>query len=311
MAGTPPVSWAELSAVIAENPFRSKGCGRSTTGSVSASLTIRAMPTSPLETGVPWLGAAGVGWTEETTFAAADVLSFVLWVQDPMYRAAEAGVRRSLEQELATTLLNGVEAAWRRHNGKSRGWVRKHLEEDLRARSAGAPAADSFWTAVRTQRRTAHLVDYVAIVQNVRLGLWWPVGKAVSMMPLSGLETSVGVAQLNAETGRPLLTATGLPLLQPATAWPALVSSASGIHWTPPACVASGGSTTVAQIQERLELVVGAGAPKRTGSRAALWALLHWEMLLQHLAGKSDDAIIALALLTDDSTGSGKDGGSH
>ena len=309
---TAPVAWAELSAAIAENPLRSKGCGL-TTGSVSASLTIRATPSSTEGSGpsggIPWLWTAGSGWTEETTFAAADVLSFVLWVQDPLYRAAEAGVRLSMEQEAATALLNGVEAEWRRHYGKSRGWVRKHLEEDLRARSAGAPAADGFWAMARAQRRTAHLVDYVAVVRGIRLGLWAPVGKTVTMVPMSGLEATVGVAQLNTETGRPLLTPTGMPLLQPATAWSALVESANptGIHWTPPACVASGGSMTVSQIQERLELVVGASATKRTGSRAALWTTLHWEMLLQHLAGKSDDTVIAMALLTDDSTGSGKE----
>lgn len=310
MAATAPVTWTELSAAIAANPFRSKGCGlTATTGSASASLTIRSMPVA--ETiGLPWLGAADLGWTEETTFAAADVLSFVLWVQDPLYRAAEAGVRLSMEQEVATTLLNGVEASWRRHHGKSRGWVRKHLEEDLRARSAGAPATDGFWAASRTQRRVAHLVDYVAVVRGLRLGLWSPIGKTVTMIPMSGLETTVGVAQLNMETGRPLLTPTGVPLLQPATAWPALVESAKagGIHWTPPACVASGGAMTVAQIQERLSLVVGAAAAaKKTGSRAALWATLHWEMLVQHLAGKSDDTVIAMALLSDDSTGSGKE----
>lgn len=227
-----------------------------------------------------------------------------------MYRAAEMGERLAMEREVATTLLNGVEAAWRRHHGKSRGWVRKHLEEDLRARSAGAPAVDGFWTAARTQRRVAHLVDYVAVVRGIRLGLWSPVGKTVTMIPMSGLEASVGVAQLNTETGRPLLTPAGLPLLQPATAWPALVESArtaGGINWTPPACVSSGGAMTVAQIQERLELVVGSGGLKRSGSRAALWAMLHWEMLLQHLAGKGDDTVAALALLTDDSTGSGKE----
>lgn len=301
------VSWTELSAAIAENPLRMKGCGlTSTTGTVSASLAIRALPT-PVAAGIPWLGVAGSGWTEETTFVAADVLSFVLWVQDPMYRAAETGVRRSMEQELATTLVNGVETAWRRHHGKTRGWVRKHLEEDLRARSAGAAATDGFWTAVRTQRRLAHLVDYVAVVRGLRLGLWWPGAKVVSMLPMSGVEPGVGVAQLNAETGRPLLTPAGLPLLQPATAWPALVAGARDIKWAPPASISAGGSMTVAQIQERLELIVGAGAPKRTGSRTALWAALHWEMLLQNLAGKGDDTASLLAALTDDSTGSGKE----
>jgi hypothetical protein len=284
------VSWAELSAAIAANPLRSAGCD---TG--AASRTVAALPP---ERRVTWLPS---GWTEETTFAAADVLSFALWIQHPIYRAAAAGVRRQMEVETASTLLKEIDANWRKHHGKARGWVRKHLEEDLRSRAAGGDPAPDGWTGLRTTRRVALLADYIAVVLGLRIGIWWPTSKTVSMLPLSGLPASTGVAQLNAESGNPLLSPTAEALLRPPTAWPDLVTGAVGIHWAPPACAPSAGSSTVAQIQERLESVVGKEGPRRSGSRPALWSILQWEMLVQDLAGLG-------ALLSDDSVGSTSSG---
>lgn len=292
-----PVSWAELSAAIAINPLRSKGCGFL---AGSAGHTILATPDTGV--GVSWLSAPG--WTEETTFVAADVLSFVLWLQNPMYRAAVDSVRRTMEQELATTLLKDVSALWRTHGGKGRGWVRKHLEEDLRARAAGTEPAAEFWAEIRTNRRIAHLADFLCVVRKATIGIWWPVGHAVSLIPLSAAEVATtGVAQINAETRRPLLGPAGATQLKPATEWASLVSGAKSVSWIPPACAPSAGSHTVAQIQERIEAIVGAGGPKRTGGRAALWGALHWELLQKELAGVTDG--VTMAMLTDDSTGSG------
>lgn len=296
-SGGGPVSWAELSAAFATNPHRSQGLPFGGVGSVTtASGTIATIP-DKME--VPWLPGSAGRWTEETTFAAADVLSFVLWVQDPMYRAAEPGVRRVQEQEVASSLLKSIDATWRAHHGRARGWVRKHLEEDLRGRAAGGDPPADFWTRLRTTRRVALLADYVLTVRGSHIGIWWPVGRTVTMIPLTG-QPPVGVAQINAETGRPLLTPTGVPLLDPATAWRDLVMDAAaasgGIVWSPPACAPSAGAITVPQIQERLEAL---GYSKRSGSRAALWTLLHWEMLGKELAGEGVGA-----LLSDDSIGS-------
>lgn len=286
-----PVSWAELSAAIATNPHRSKGCGFM---AGSAGHSISATP-EDTGIGVSWLSTPG--WTEETTFVAADVLSFVLWLQNPLYRAAMDGIRRAMEQELATTLLKDVSSLWRSHGGKGRGWVRKHLEEDLRARAAG-PIAD-FWKGLRNNRRIAHFADFICVVRKATIGIWWPVGRAVSMIPLSGADVAAsGVSQINAETGRPLLGPTGATQLKPATEWGILVSGAREINWIPPACAPSVGAQTVAQIQERIEAITGSG--KKTGNRAALWAALHWELLQKELAGATDGISIAM-MITDDS----------
>ncbi len=276
MNGGGPVGWAELSAAIAANPLRGVGCPLVGGGARSS---VTALPKGGGGE-VSWLPTGG-GWSEETTFVAADVLSFVLWVQDPMYRAATAGVRAGMEREAAVALLNGIDAAWRTHHGKARGWIRKHLEEDLGARSAGGAVAADYWTTVQTTRRVAVVADYILVCRGLRIGVWCPVGGTVTMLPLRA-SAGVAVAQLNAETGRPLLSAKGEVLLRPAAVWAELVTATPRIGWRVPACAPSAGSATVGQIHE---LLGDLGCGKRTGSRASLWALLQWEQLVRDLTG--------------------------
>jgi hypothetical protein len=241
---------------------------------------------------VAWLPVTG--WTEDTTFTIADVVSLVLWVRDPLYRVASGAVRRAMEMEEASALYGEIDAAWRHHKG--RGWVRKHLEEDLRARAGGAPAAPDAWEGVRRTKRAAQVADYVCSVRGVRVALWWPDQNAVTMVPLSGVPASSGVVQINCTSGHVLMGPSGSIRMADATGWPALITSP--YVWTQPACAPSVGALTVAQIQERLDQVLGPGGTRR-GGRAALWTRLLWEMLLLDLAGKG-----GIELITDDSTGS-------
>ena len=117
------------------------------------------------------------GWTTDTALIL-DAISLSLWIREPLYRTAAIPVRKAMEMEEASTLLNEIETAWKANKG--RGWVRKHLEEDLRMRAAGGePAAD--WDTVRTQRRAAYLVDYIATVRSLRFGLWWSDRKSTRL----------------------------------------------------------------------------------------------------------------------------------
>jgi hypothetical protein len=286
------VHWGELQSAIAANPQKTKRPGAK---SSAASGSILTMPDA--EGTVAWLPVAG--WTEDTTFTIADVVSLVLWVRDPLYRVASGAVRRAMEMEEAAALYGEIDGAWRRHKGRGRGWVRKHLEEDLRARAGGALAAPDAWDGVKRVKRAALLADYVCSVRGVRVALWWPDENAVTTLPLTGVGVDAGIVQMNATSGHILMSPSGsLRLLDAATAWPTLV--AAPFVWTQPACAPSVGAMTVAQIQERLDAILGpasAGEPRR-GGRAALWTRLLWETFLLNLAGVGAD------LLTDESTGS-------
>jgi len=272
------VSWTEISAAIRANPKRSVGLQMGT-----ASATVSTLPD---ETAVAWI--SGGGWTEDASFTVTDPVSFSLWVRDPLYRIATPAIRRSLEMEEAAFLLHGSEAAWKQHNGRTRSWIRKHLEEDLRLRAGGGDPAPDAWEAIRTTKRAALLLDYVCVVRSLRVALWWPDLKAVTVVPLSGLGTSrPPVTQLNCLSGRMLIGPAG-EMSVPAAAWPSLLLKASSeIVWAPPASAPSIGSNTVAQIHDQIQLLLGAGQPHvRTGGRTAIWNRLMWLTLEASLNGK-------------------------
>ena len=268
------VSWTEISAAIRANPKRSVGLQMGT-----ASATVSTLPD---ETVISWISG---GWTEDASFTVTDPVSFSLWIRDPLYRIATPAIRRSMEMEEAAFLLHSSEIAWKQHNGRTRSWIRKHLEEDLRLRAGGGDPAPDAWEAIRTTKRAALLLDYVCVVRSLRVALWWPDLKAVTVVPLSG-STAPAVAQLNCLSGRMLIGPAG-ELSVPAATWPNLLLKASAdIVWAPPASAPSIGSNTVAQIHDRIQLISGSQTYVRTGGRTAIWNRLMWLTLEASLNGK-------------------------
>lgn len=260
-----PIVWEDIHEAIQANPTRGKTLGG------AATMAVTAIPSDNVP--VSWLQG---DWTEDTTFTLSDVVSFVLWVSDPLYRTATPSVRRIMEMEEATRLLNDSEVAWKTRGGKARGWVRKHLEEDLRGRSSGGDPVPDFWEKVRTTRRTALLVDYVCVMRSLQIACWWPSNSGVTCttIPLTfssvdteSKDTPTTLVQLNCVSGNILLHTAG-DYRTPKATWiqhPNVVAS-----WTPPACAPSIGTQTVAQIAEQIK-------GDRKGNRQTLWNRLMWE----------------------------------
>lgn len=263
------VPWGDISAAVTANPHRSSPL---LVAATSAAASIAALP-PPAE--INWLP----GWTEDTTATISDIVSFALWVRDPMYRGATVSVRRAMEREEASALLQASEKAWRDHNGRARSWVRKHLEEDLRARSGGADPAPDAWEATRTVRRAALLADYVCVMRGMRIALWWPEHHAVTVIGVGDT-----IVNLNATSGHIMMSPVGWK--GRAVDWPALLATAKEMTWQPSANGPSAGTMTVAQIQETL-MSVQPDALK-TGGRLVLWNRLAWARLLRSLQGLSD-----------------------
>lgn len=266
------VPWTTLSEAIQANEHKKVQLKRS------------IIPTISTETPVPWLA----GWNEDTTFTVADVVSLVLWIADPMYRSANPTLRRIMEKEEAANLLHSSEAEWKRLSGRVRGWVRKHLEEDLRERAAGAdPKADA-WELMHTTKRAALLADYICMVRKIRLALWWPSQKTATVLPMTGVPVSAGIIQLNCESGHILLNSSGFR--SDTTSWPSVLGVSEGFTWTPPMCAPAIGSQTVAQIHERMD-TVDPGLSK-IGGRAAQWNTYLWALCSRSLKGV-DDIVVA------------------
>lgn len=266
------VSWEDVKSAISANPQRAH---RIQTGAASDSVSAL-----PADAEVSWLP----GWSEDASFTVTDPVSFSLWVREPLYRVAAPPIRRSMEMEEAAHLLHTSEVAWKQHNGRVRGWIRKHLEEDLRMRAGGGDPMPDAWEAVRTKKRAALLLDYICVVRKLRVALWWPDVKAVTVIPLSGSDAP-SVVQLNCLSGRILLGAKSEFQVASAS-WPPLATAGVDITWMPPASAPSIGAHTVAQIHDRIQAILHTDNYARVGARAAVWNRLMWLTLESSLTGK-------------------------
>jgi hypothetical protein len=289
------VDWSEIAAAIQANAQRD---ARLQGGAASSSITML-----PPDVSLTWLP----GWTEDTTFMVTDAVSLALWVRDPLYRVASSVIRRSMEMEEAASLLHASEIAWKQYNGRARGWVRKHLEEDLRLRAGGGDPLPDAWEAIRTTKRPALLMDYVCIMRGLRAALWWPEHKAVTVAPLTlstsdngGVQISCQVSQvvqLNCQSGHMLLGPSA-EFSTPGPTWNTLLVT-SEFTWAPPLSSPSIGSHTVAQIQERIQTMNSSSSSvQSTGGRTALWNRLMWltlEESLNHVPVKGEGQITALS----------------
>ena len=204
------------------------------------------------------------GWSEDQSILVQDAIALSLWIREPLYRTATESVRGLMEMEEATSLLNMIDTAGRGH-----GWIRKHLEEDLRARGGGAPAVTNFWDLARSQKRAAQLVDYISTVRGFRIGLWWPEMRAVTNIPL--LPSIPTLILVNCETCRVLIGPSGFEL--PDSSWDSTLVL-SDMTWFVPPSAPSCGATTVGQITEELESF--RPGPHK-GNRNQLWRALQYE----------------------------------
>jgi len=271
------VTWNDLSAAIQSNANRAIGFPKR--------AVAPAAPTKapPIPQTLSWLP----GWTEDTTCTVPDVVSFVLWVQDPMYRATTASGRRSMEMELASSLLLHLDANWKNKNGRVRGWVRKHIEEDLRLRAGGGSPLTDFWTGVREKKRTALLMDYVCIISGLRVAVWWPstATTAVTMFPMTG--GSGNVAQINGDAMRALVGPDSFTV--PATSAAAHLMSGVDIAWAPPVSISS--NQTLTELLGELALYE-VNTNTNAKGKSGVWHALQWQRQLASLKSEADDMVM-------------------
>ena len=259
------VGWTEISHAIQENP------NKNAIGFASA-LASGSISNIPPEITVQWLPD---GWTEDSSTTIMDPISLVLWIRDPMYRIAAQNIRRSMEMEEASSLLHAYESAWILLNGKSRGWIRKHLEEDLRSRASGGDPPIDTWNSIQTSKRAALLMDYICISKDIRVALWWK--DTVTVIPFTSIAgKAIAFTQINCQTGKILLASDGSSTISQKS-WQSLLltKEANGYEWIPPACAPSLGSHTVAYIQSQI-LELGSDTPFDKCNRATLWKRLQW-----------------------------------
>ena len=264
------VKWEEVSEAIQQNPNRNVEL-----------VTNRVVDLSVKSDGpdgnhnVQWLPP---GWTEDAVHIP-DPVSLSLWIRDPLYRIATDSIRRSMEMEEAAWLLEESESAWKSHNGRGHGWVRKHIEEDLRQRSAGGDSIHQIsWDAISSSRRAGLLMDYVCCLREFRVMLWWPDKATVTIFPLTDPEQKKEVYQLNCLSCHMLLPPSPSPSLSSLSLLPSaivpLLLAVPSIAWTPPMSAPPIGSQTISQLQTQIVLLDPTSETK--GNRSVLWNRLMW-----------------------------------
>jgi hypothetical protein len=186
--------------------------------------------------------------SEDPSTMITDPISLSLWIRDPLFRIANASIRNSMKFEETTFLIESTDSAWATH-GKIRGWVRKHLEEDLRS-----PTLFSCnWDTIRTSKRAALLLDYICFIRDFRVALWFD--KVVTVIPFSVSNTKITHVDCVSST---------------ITIGPHPNFFDEGIQWVPPACAPSIGTQTVAQVTASAELL-GPDPDLKTESKKELW----------------------------------------
>jgi len=284
-----PVEWSDLSAAIQQNPLRDHAIT-----SKMAGITDKVQK----DIAVPWMPA---GWSENKEHEVTDIVSLVLWIKEPMYRTATPAIKRAMEREEAESLLTSIDSAFTTHNGKARGWIKKHLEEAFS--SLKEYKHNEFWKGVMEEKRMALIMDFVCIVRNLRVGLWIacqsvtkeptePTDSTKPTDPINEIQGTVTIIphiseqrsqiiQLNATTAHLLLDSKGSPFVD-GKEWPALTMT-KGFTWEPATSAPSIGSQTVPQIRARL-LALGHESPaNKKENRATLWKRVQWLELVKSL----------------------------
>lgn len=106
-----------------------------------------------------------------------DPLCIGITQRDPMYAIATPAVKKSIEAEEARILEAKLSDLYKCEAGRSRGWVKTHIEAFLIPRAAsGSQFVGSNtgfeWSKIWTDKQTSAILDYICLAKNIRLAVW-------------------------------------------------------------------------------------------------------------------------------------------
>jgi hypothetical protein len=167
-----PVSWEQIEAVITANSRRTFGLHDINIGVENG---IR-------ESSVPWLPD---GWTYANSEFRATPLSLALMATDPLYEISSQNIRRSLEKEAGMELALEFDTLYTKYNGRTRKWVKSHMNVQLGNAAAGATDQPFNWTGVLDNTKVLSAVlDIICVKYGIRIAIWWSEHKKLSLWPI-------------------------------------------------------------------------------------------------------------------------------
>lgn len=101
-----------------------------------------------------------------------------------MYAIATAKVQTSMECEEARLLESRLSDLYKKESGRSRGWVKTHLEAYLVPRAASGASNTPFpWSDIFTDKKASALLDFICLAKGIRLAIWSESTHTIGIWP--------------------------------------------------------------------------------------------------------------------------------
>lgn len=258
---TQPVLWSDIETAIGANSRRNMKLE-----SISGVSQITESVAS-----ISWMP---VGWKYAGNEFCATPISIALMGSDPLYEISAPNVRRGLEKDAATELATEFDSLYAKYAGRTRGWIKSHLQLELGKWAGGATDVPFDWTSLLDKKKVlSSLLDIVCVKYGIRIAVWWSEHKKLTLWPLleSDDESWASAPIINVEVlisgeAHVLLSPDGDNRIKPAT-WATLFKTIGEWQWIRP-CTSPGLSTkTLAELRADYAEVAGdvmaANLPKK------------------------------------------------
>lgn len=255
-----PVTWEQIEAVIMANPRRTVDLEDINTGVENG---IR-------ETSVPWLPE---GWTYANSEFRATPLSLALMATDPLYEISSPNIRRSLEKEAGMEMALEFDALYAKYNGRTRKWVKTHMNVQLGNAAAGATDLPFNWTGLLDNTKVLSAVlDIICVKYDIRIAIWWSEHKKLSLWPIEESEhvqndtPIMNIEVLTSGEAHVLKGPNSDSKIKPSQ-WLALFKTIGEWQWIRPSTCPSISGTTLTDMRSEYAELVGAPEMERLSKK--------------------------------------------
>ena len=173
---TQPVTWTDIENAICSNSRRKLGLD---------SILVKSNNTESLgvEAPIQWMPS---GWKYANSDFRATPISLALMATDPLYTVSSSNTQRGLEKDMATELASEFDSLYNKYNGRTRGWIKSHLNLELGKWAGGATDVPFDWTSLLDKKKVlSSLLDIICVKNSLRIAVWWSEHKKLSLWPLS------------------------------------------------------------------------------------------------------------------------------
>jgi hypothetical protein len=243
-----PVSWDQIEAVINSNQRRYNDLPNIKCG-VESGIK---------ETRVSWLPE---GWSYANSDFRATPLSLALLATDPLYEISSPNTRRSLEKEAGMEMVLEFDTLYNKYNGKSRKWIKTHLNTELGKAAAGATDQPFNWTGLLDKNKVlSAVIDFICVKYGIRISIWWSEHKKLCLWPIEEEYIEYDTPIMNIEVltsgeAHVLKGPNSDPKIKPSQ-WLSLFKTIGEWQWIrPPTCPSISGKTLTELRSEYSEIV--------------------------------------------------------